>query len=98
MEGRLKVRAMQNLPGDAVYSEMDSPVGVLTLVASSKGLRALLFDTGRQKLLRGLLANQLKKTDHHPIITIVKNSCQSTSINSVQSLIFHWTWLELLFK
>ncbi|MBS2011620.1 MAG: methylated-DNA--[protein]-cysteine S-methyltransferase [Deltaproteobacteria bacterium] len=36
-------RAFENLPSDAVYDTLDSPVGRLTLVASGEGLHALAW-------------------------------------------------------
>lgn len=36
-------RAFENLPSDAVYDVLDSPVGRLTLVASGEGLHALAW-------------------------------------------------------
>lgn len=32
------------LPKDAIYDEMDSPFGILTIIASSAGLHAILWD------------------------------------------------------
>lgn len=42
-----KLNAIKNLPSDALYAEMPSPVGVLTMIASQKGLHAILWENER---------------------------------------------------
>lgn len=47
------------------YKTISSPVGALKLVASDKGLCAVLFQHGRDKQLNGLAMEQ---DDRHPIL------------------------------
>jgi len=48
------------------YKIISSPVGKLKLIASDKGLSALLFATGRSN--KAFEQRQLKKDDAHPIL------------------------------
>lgn len=41
------IRGIQSLPKNATYDEMNSPVGTLTIVTTTKGLHAILWDTDR---------------------------------------------------
>ncbi len=43
-------RAIQFLPKKAAYDETDSPVGKLTIITSTEGLHAILWDNDRKKL------------------------------------------------
>lgn len=54
-----KLRCGKNFPKDAVYDEMMSPVGTLTIVATVEGLHAVLWDNDREnpnceKIIRNL--------------------------------------------
>lgn len=42
-------RGVLSLPNNATYDEMISPVGILTIITSSEGLHAILWDTDREK-------------------------------------------------
>ncbi|MCX7117726.1 MAG: methylated-DNA--[protein]-cysteine S-methyltransferase [Legionellales bacterium] len=42
-----KIRGIQSLPKEATYDEMDSPVGLLTIITSVKGLHAIIWDIDR---------------------------------------------------
>ncbi len=39
-----RIRRLKLLPNDAVYAEMKSPVGTLTIITSPKGLHGVLWD------------------------------------------------------
>lgn len=43
-------RAFENLPNDAVYDELDSPVGRLAIVASSAGVHAVAWPRAKDDL------------------------------------------------
>ena len=67
------MRPIRAIPEDAVYDEMNSPVGKLTLIASPKGLHAILWDIERssetyKKNLKGLV----KAGDHKIILQTQK--------------------------
>lgn len=62
---RLKV--LQNLPKNAVYDEMSSPVGTLTIIATEVGLHAILWDNERdtlgcEKIIKTLVQCKSDKT------------------------------------
>jgi methylated-DNA-[protein]-cysteine S-methyltransferase len=71
-----KVRGILSLPQDAVYDEMNSPVGVLTIIASSQGLHAILWDTDRENLRYGEIINNLHQSEYNK--TIVETIKQLT--------------------
>ena len=45
------MRNIRNLPKQATYDEMDSPVGKLTIITSPDGLHAILWENDRTNLL-----------------------------------------------
>lgn len=55
---------IKSLPSDAVYTVMDSPVGELLLIASDRGLHALLWKEGRE----GEWLRKLKNDPEHPVL------------------------------
>ena len=62
-----ETRGVRSLPKDASYSDMNSPVGVLTVVASSKGLHAILWEDDLKnptcaKMIAKLSRSQSEKT------------------------------------
>jgi len=60
--------ALKNLPQDAVYTTLKSPVGELFLVASKEGLHALLWECDmKEKSCRDLFQN-LKRDDKHSLL------------------------------
>jgi methylated-DNA-[protein]-cysteine S-methyltransferase len=61
MRGKIK-------PGMA-YAEMDSPVGVLTLIAEDQGLHAILWDNDRVNLAHQPLLKELIHSPQHPILS-----------------------------
>lgn len=56
------------IPLDANYTEICSPVGELTIIASAKGLHAVLWDNYRQDLKYATIIKQLKSSKDNPII------------------------------
>jgi len=60
---------LNNLPAELIYSKMSSPIGELTLLASNKGLHALLWNQDRK--IKGL-----KRNDSQRIIKMVKRQLQ----------------------
>jgi len=44
-----KTKIINPFPGDSVYDEVSSPIGKLTLIASSAGLHAIQWDSDREK-------------------------------------------------
>jgi len=65
--------AMKHLPQDAVYTQMDSPVGKLTLIASNQGLHAVLFDQDCKLLAACKTALfKLAHSDTHKILNQTK--------------------------
>lgn len=63
---------MRSLPKDAVLSNVDSPVGNLTLIASTEGLRALLWEVDWHTKKSAAVLKKLKIDDNHPIIKETK--------------------------
>lgn len=53
---------LKSLPEDCVRSEIDSPVGTLSLLASKKGLHAILWPTDRKDVAK------VPRADDHPMI------------------------------
>jgi methylated-DNA-[protein]-cysteine S-methyltransferase len=43
---------LRHLPADSTYDEIDSPVGMLTLISSDKGLHALLWECNHEHTFR----------------------------------------------
>ena len=66
------LRMMQNLPKDAVVAHVDSPVGVLSLIASGNGLHAVLWATDWQDERCKTIVKTLSVSEKHPVITEVK--------------------------
>lgn len=62
-----KSRLIDSLPEDATYDELESPVGILTIVASHKGLHAVLWDNDREskhckKIINNLSQSKKERT------------------------------------
>lgn len=58
--------ALKMLPEDSVRATCDSPVGGLTLIASKRGLHALLFPVEERELRRAMAA--IPVDNEHPVI------------------------------
>ncbi len=68
-----KSRSINTLPENAVYDEMDSPVGILTIIASVKGLHAVLWDIDRDNArYEKLIATSQKSENDETIIQTKK--------------------------
>lgn len=59
---------LAQLPGDAVYDRIESPLGPLWIVASSAGLHAVLMKGDNDDLIRKMTC-QFAKNPKHVIIT-----------------------------
>ena len=56
-------RAFENLPNDAVYDELDSPVGRLVVVATAKGVHAIAWPRKGDDL-----SARARREPDHPVI------------------------------
>ena len=59
-----EMRGFKNLPKEAVYDEMGSPVGLLTIIASSRGLHGIAWDcdsAAYEDVMNGLVRSQNDK-------------------------------------
>lgn len=66
------IRGIRLLPKEATYDEMNSPVGNLTIVASPKGLHAILWDNDRKNQVCEKIILNLQKSNSEKIITQTK--------------------------
>lgn len=67
-----KSRSIKNLPENAVYDEITSPVGKLTLVATTKGLHAVLWDNDCQHSYLNSTVKKLYRCKNDKIINKTK--------------------------
>ena len=58
--------------GATVYDEVDSPVGILTIIASSQGLHAILWDLYRASPEWQKIIDPLQKSDRETVIAQTK--------------------------
>ena len=65
-------RSIRLLPSDAVYDEMNSPVGKLMIIASSKGLHAVLWETDRHDPICKNKLRDLSRTKNEKTIVETK--------------------------
>ncbi|MDF1761335.1 MAG: methylated-DNA--[protein]-cysteine S-methyltransferase [Coxiellaceae bacterium] len=65
-------RGIKNLPQDAVYGEMPSPVSKLTLVCSEQGLHAILWVNDHENDKYQSIVSNLKRDDNYPLIKKTK--------------------------
>lgn len=66
------IRGIRFLPQDAFYDEIDSPVGGLTIIASSEGLHAVLWDSDRENPKMAKIIQALPKSSDDKIIVKTK--------------------------
>lgn len=66
------LKNIQFLPKEAVYSEMNSPVGTLTIIASPKGLHAILWDIDRKTKQYETIISTLTYSEKNKIILQTK--------------------------
>jgi methylated-DNA-[protein]-cysteine S-methyltransferase len=69
-----KPRGVKYLPENATYDEMSSPVGRLTIITSSKGLHAVLWENDLANPKVEKIISSLKKSENEP--TIVRTKMQ----------------------
>lgn len=63
------MRGLTYLPKDAGYDDMDSPVGTLTIISSSQGLHAILWDTDLKNIkYKKTLSNLIKSENEKTIL------------------------------
>ncbi|MDF1795354.1 MAG: methylated-DNA--[protein]-cysteine S-methyltransferase [Coxiellaceae bacterium] len=65
-------RGIKDLPSDAVYSQMPSPVSQLTIVCSAKGLHAILWDADGKHSTSQHILQQIKRDDDYALIKKTK--------------------------
>ena len=57
---------MRSFSEELVLVEVDSPVGVLSVIVSHRGLHAVLMNAGKEDKKYGLFLKKLKKGNAHP--------------------------------
>lgn len=62
------MKSSLNLPTSAVYSSLESPVGVLWMIASDEGLHALIWESYLQTDKYKNALKSLKEDKNHPVI------------------------------
>ena len=67
-----QLRNIKLLAPDAIYDEMNSPVGTLIMIASSEGLHAVLWDIDRENSKIEKLIHNLKRNKNDSIIAKTK--------------------------
>lgn len=67
-----KCRSISFLPEDATYYEMNSPVGILTIITSFKGLHAVLWDNDRESKQYEKIINNISQSKNEKTITQTK--------------------------
>lgn len=67
-----RIQWANDLPADTIYGEMSSPVGKLTIIASSQGLHAIIWDTERQHANFINILNHLTLSETQPILVETK--------------------------
>ncbi|OGT39788.1 MAG: hypothetical protein A3F12_04495 [Gammaproteobacteria bacterium RIFCSPHIGHO2_12_FULL_38_14] len=81
-----KIRGVKLLPNDAIYDEMNSPVGILTIISSVKGLHAVLWENDRNSPQIENVINNLCQSKNEP--TIQKTKKQLTEYFQSKRTIF----------
>lgn len=101
-----KPKGIRCLPSDAVYDEVNSPVGKLTLITSGHGLHAILWDIDRQNQKYEKIICDLRQSRNEK--TILKTTHQLAEYFQGKRKIFdlplvlngtdfqHQTWQQLL--
>lgn len=67
-----KMRGVRFLPKDAIYDEMNSPVGKLTLITSSEGLHAILWENERENITHEKIISSLQRSKNEKTIIQTK--------------------------
>jgi methylated-DNA-[protein]-cysteine S-methyltransferase len=79
-----KTIAIRQLPEDAAYDEMSSPVGNLTIITSSIGLHAVLWDCDLKNDYYQQVIHNLKRSDENKVNTITQQQLQEYFVGSRQ--------------
>jgi len=69
----MKIRGMQFLPKDSIYDNMNSPVGGLTIIVSSQGLHAILWDADFKNVQYQQILNNLSRSSNESTMVNTKN-------------------------
>lgn len=67
-----KLKGIQRLPKTAIYDEMNTPVGQLTIVATEDKLHAILWESYSQNPACKDFLNTIQKSKNQPIVLAVK--------------------------
>lgn len=66
------IRGVRDLPDNAVYDEIDSPVGELTIITSPAGLHAILWDNNRKNQQNEKIFKRLPQVKNEKTLTATK--------------------------
>lgn len=67
------ISSLKSITTAATYDEMDSPVGKLTIITSSKGLHGILWDSDRKKPgYKDILSHLIQSSDEKIILKTKK--------------------------
>ncbi|HEX2549640.1 MAG TPA: methylated-DNA--[protein]-cysteine S-methyltransferase [Gammaproteobacteria bacterium] len=67
-----KVSVIKFLPSNATFDEINSPVGKLTMISSTKGLHAILWDNDRDNPQVEKVIHQFRQSKDDPILRQTK--------------------------
>ncbi len=67
-----QLQSLRFLPEVAVYDEMDSPIGILTIITSNRGVHAVLWDNSFKNTNGESIMNNITRAIDDAIITKVK--------------------------
>lgn len=67
-----ETRGIRSLPKSAVYDEINSPVGKLTIITSEEGLHAILWDVDRKNQQCEKIISDLNKSKNEKIMAQTK--------------------------
>ena len=67
-----RIKQIASLPKDTVYSQIDSPVGLLTLFVSSKGVHHILWEDEIHSLSTQQILSQFKSARKHDLLSQTK--------------------------
>lgn len=72
-----RLKRFAQFPNDVVYSDMDSPVGCLTIFASDKGIYSILWDKEASSEQVTALKKEYQRDDQHGLILKTKQQLQA---------------------
>ncbi len=70
------LRTLKNLPSDCARARVASPVGALTLVASSRGLHAVLWERDRREEKTAGVLESIRESPAHPVLALARAQLQ----------------------